>query len=66
MTVEGQDGFGQSLFWWARRTGNLRVLQLLLQHAEKTGSPVPDDLAPVNATPLFRLILNPIGATPVH
>ncbi|KAK7402476.1 hypothetical protein QQX98_011777 [Neonectria punicea] len=50
MTIEGQDGFGRSLFWWARRTGNLRVLQLLVQHAEKLGSPIPDDPAPVNAT----------------
>ncbi|KAH8669302.1 ankyrin repeat-containing domain protein [Ilyonectria robusta] len=49
ITIEGQDGFGRSLFWWARRTGNLRVLQLLVQHAERAGSPIPDDPAPVNA-----------------
>ncbi|KAK2475979.1 hypothetical protein H9L39_11203 [Fusarium oxysporum f. sp. albedinis] len=45
--TESLDGFGLSLFWWARRTGNSRILQLLEQHAERTGSPIPDDPSPV-------------------
>lgn len=45
--MEKQDRFGRGLIWWARRTGNPRVLQLLLQHAERAGLAVivPDESA---------------------
>ncbi|RKK66726.1 hypothetical protein BFJ69_g15146 [Fusarium oxysporum] len=48
-TVEGQGGVGWSLIWWARRSGDPRVLQLLMQHAEMVGSRVPDDPTPNDA-----------------
>ncbi|KAI3570879.1 hypothetical protein IWW34DRAFT_773635 [Fusarium oxysporum f. sp. albedinis] len=53
MALGAEDGFGRSLFWWARRSGGPRVLELLLQHAGKTGIQIPDDPAPVNAIPIL-------------
>ncbi|RSL41816.1 hypothetical protein CEP51_016541, partial [Fusarium floridanum] len=48
-TVEKQDGVGRGLIWWARRTGNPRVLQLIVQHAERAGSCIPGDPTPNDA-----------------
>ncbi|KAM0417191.1 hypothetical protein ACHAPT_012828 [Fusarium lateritium] len=52
MKPEGEDGFGRSLFWWARRTGNSQLFQLLEHHAEKSGCPVSNDAAGVEAKPV--------------
>jgi hypothetical protein len=50
-TIEKQDGLGRGLIWWARRTGNPQVLQLLVQHAKRDGSRIPDDPTPNDAIP---------------
>ncbi|KAH6876689.1 hypothetical protein B0T10DRAFT_414109, partial [Thelonectria olida] len=47
---------GRTALFFASRCGynnavqDIRVLQLLVQHAKRAGSPIPNDPAPVNAT----------------
>ncbi|GKT64702.1 hypothetical protein ColTof4_07098 [Colletotrichum tofieldiae] len=44
---EARDGFGRTLRWWAHRTGNSKLVELLAQHADRVGSPV-QDVVPVD------------------
>lgn len=48
MATEVRDGFGRSLFWWARRSGYDRMLNLLTEHALRAGSSIPDDKPPAD------------------
>ncbi|RYP68260.1 hypothetical protein DL771_006762 [Monosporascus sp. 5C6A] len=46
--TEVQDGFGRSLQWWAHRTGNSQILQLLAEPAKPVGNPIYSDVVPID------------------
>ncbi|OHW90752.1 ankyrin repeat domain-containing protein 52 [Colletotrichum incanum] len=41
---EARDGFGRTLRWWAHKTGNSKLVELLAQHADRVGNPIQDVL----------------------
>jgi len=47
--VDNNCRFGRSLIWWARRAGNIGIIELLVQRAKPVGSPIYDDTIPIDA-----------------
>lgn len=41
VAVDTRDGLDRSLFWWAKKSGSIEVVELLLRHAESTGIKIP-------------------------
>jgi hypothetical protein len=35
--IDFEDGFGRSLFWWAKKSGSISIVRLLLGYSQKNG-----------------------------
>ncbi|KAJ5663271.1 hypothetical protein N7507_004002 [Penicillium longicatenatum] len=43
VTVQTRDSLDRTLFWWAKKSGNVEVVEFLLQHAETAGVDIQDE-----------------------
>ncbi|KAJ5557005.1 hypothetical protein N7494_000920 [Penicillium frequentans] len=41
LTVQTRDGLDRTLFWWAKKSGSIEVVEVLLHHAKHTGVKIP-------------------------
>ncbi|KAJ6002962.1 hypothetical protein N7451_005509 [Penicillium sp. IBT 35674x] len=41
IAADARDGLNRSLFWWAKKSGSIEVVEILLRYAESTGINIP-------------------------